>query len=173
MLLPLNITTDDGRADRESSVRFVVHGGRKDYLALGFLPRCRIENYLDLGWITFARINNERVGFMLAGQHKTSWRIYQLWVVSDARRLAVASAILNCLARQAQEKAAPDIRCWVAADLESNLFWRAIGFNPYAIREGGKARKRVHVGYKYEPINKPLSSVSQSMQILLPPQTLQ
>jgi len=42
----------------------------------------------------------------------------------------------------------PRLACWCAADLEANLFWRAAGFLPTAMRQGGRRRGRRQIKYE-------------------------
>lgn len=137
----------EGESSRETALAFVLHGHKKDSDALGFLPRCTIQRYADLGWISFARINGELCSFCVFGIHKKGLKIYQIWTIQDCRRLAAAAAALG-LAHDKAEAAGKKISsAWVAEDLGARYFWEAVGYELIGLRSGGTSRGRIHLHF--------------------------
>ena len=88
------------------------------------------------------------VGYILLtpgkGTH-TYTRIQQIAVRDDARRLDYGSALIHVVKDFCQnfQRIGARLRCRV--DLESNYFWKALGFTKYGVWKKGMVN---HVGFK-------------------------
>jgi hypothetical protein len=129
-------------------IRFAMHGQRQDSSALGFLPLVTLERYADRDWIQSCRINNELVSYIVYGLHRDGMKIYQIWTVKDARRMAAAAAVIAAAEAAAVAAGIKKSSAWVAEDLEAVSFWKALGYLLCGIRTGGNARRRIH--YRFE-----------------------
>ncbi len=120
--------------------------------AVGFIQKTIWDKYVFGGERNFivliCEANNDAVGYVLITPGLSSYRyakIQQIAVRNDARRLYYGTALLD-VCRQFCEKfhrAGFTLRC--RQDLDSNLFWKSLGFEKYGFWEKGKIN---HVGFK-------------------------
>jgi GNAT superfamily N-acetyltransferase len=120
--------------------------------AVGFIQKTVWEKYVFGGERNFVvficEANNEAVGYVLITPGKSSYKyakIQQIAVRNDARRLHYGTALLN-VCRQFCEtfhRIGFTLRC--RQDLESNKFWKSLGFQNYGVWEKNKVN---HVGFK-------------------------
>jgi GNAT superfamily N-acetyltransferase len=120
--------------------------------AVGFIQKTIWENYVFGGERNFIALiceaNNDAVGYVLITPGKGSYKyakIQQIAVRNDARRLHYGTALID-VCRQFCIKfyrIGFTLRC--RTDLESNHFWKNLGFTQYATWEKGKIN---HVGFK-------------------------
>jgi hypothetical protein len=120
--------------------------------AVGFIQKSVWEKYVFGGERNFivliCEANNDAVGYVLITPGMGSYRyakIQQIAVRNDARRLYYGTALLDCY-RQFCEKfnrIGFTLRC--RQDLDSNNFWKSLGFENYGVWEKGKIN---HVGFK-------------------------
>jgi ribosomal protein S18 acetylase RimI-like enzyme len=120
--------------------------------AVGFIQKTIWDKYVFGGERNFVvficEANNDAVGYVLITPGKGVFRygkIQQIAVRNDARRLHYGTALLD-VCRQFCEKfdrVGFTLRC--RQDLESNYFWKALGFKNYAVWQKGKIN---HVGFK-------------------------
>lgn len=109
--------------------------------ALGFIPK---DTYLSVlegsrkanrdRWL-YQRVlvtvdNNDLTGFAYASFASTYASIIQIVVQEDARRWQRALLMADEVEAEAKRRGNWGIKCRVAYDLESNFFWRAIGYVP-------------------------------------------
>jgi GNAT superfamily N-acetyltransferase len=120
--------------------------------AVGFIQKTVWEKYVFGGERNFVvficEANNEAVGYVLITPGKISYKyakIQQIAVRNDARRLHYGTALLD-VCRQFCEtfhRIGFTLRC--RQDLESNKFWKSLGFQNYGVWEKNKVN---HVGFK-------------------------
>lgn len=120
--------------------------------AVGFIQKTIWDKYVFGGERNFVvficEANNDAVGYVLITPGKGVMKyakIQQIAVRNDARRLHYGTALLD-VCRQFCEtfnRAGFTLRC--RTDLESNKFWKALGFVKYGVWEKGKIN---HVGFK-------------------------
>jgi GNAT superfamily N-acetyltransferase len=120
--------------------------------AVGFIQKTVWEKYVFGGERNFVvficEANNEAVGYVLITKGKSSYKyakIQQIAVRNDARRLHYGTALLD-VCRQFCEtfhRIGFTLRC--RQDLESNNFWKSLGFQNYGVWEKNKVN---HVGFK-------------------------
>ena len=120
--------------------------------AVGFIQKTIWDKYVFGGERNFVVLiceaNNDAVGYVLITPGMGVLRyakIQQIAVRNDARRLHYGTALLD-VCRQFCEtfnRAGFTLRC--RTDLDSNNFWKALGFIRYGVWEKGKIN---HVGFK-------------------------
>lgn len=120
--------------------------------AVGFIQKTIWEKYVfggERNFIVFiCEANNDAVGYVLITPGKGPYKyakIQQIAVRNDARRLYYGTALLD-VCRQFCEtfnRIGFSLRC--REDLESNQFWKSLGFTNYATWKKGKIN---HVGFK-------------------------
>lgn len=120
--------------------------------AVGFIQRTVWDKYVFGGERNFVVFvcekNNDPVGYILItpgmGVGKPI-KIQQIAVRDDARRLDYGSALIAVVKDFCNtfNRTGATLRCRV--DLESNKFWKALGFTQYGTWEKGKVN---HVGFK-------------------------
>jgi len=114
---------------------------KKESSALGFIPKnsylsvlCKTPDAGRKRW-EYARINviednGDLTGFCYSTFYEKVARIYQIVVQEDARRWYRASMLEKAVREEALRNNCIGISCRVAFDLESNFFWRAMGYIP-------------------------------------------
>ena len=120
--------------------------------AVGFIQKTVWEKYVFGGERNFVVFvcekNNDPVGYILITPGKgvgTHIKIQQIAVRDDARRLDYGSALIAVVRDFCNtfNRAGATLRCRI--DLDSNKFWRALGFTQYATWLKGTVN---HVGFK-------------------------
>lgn len=125
---------------------------KENSFAVGFIQKTVWDNYVFGGKRNFivliCEANNDAVGYVLITPGKGSYKyakIQQIAVRNDARRLYYGTALLD-VCKQFCEKfhrVGFTLRC--RQDLDSNFFWKSLGFEKYGTWEKGKIN---HVGFK-------------------------
>lgn len=135
---------------RKESVReivaFVGSASKIDAHAIGFLTHLAYQNAHYQNRIIVLRRNNDLCGFILYSLNKRrECRILQIWVRADARIFENGRALIAWLENNiARPHNSWCVRCWCAEDLESNLFWNAMGFENPCWRWGPAQNPRRH-----------------------------
>ncbi|MDD5701597.1 MAG: GNAT family N-acetyltransferase [Dehalococcoidales bacterium] len=102
---------------------------RKESEAIGFIPKLRYEMEINgerHGSVLVIEEDGELVGFVYATHGNITTHIQQIAIQEDARRMDRASALVEYLM---QASPLIQVSCRCAQDLESNEFWKALGFN--------------------------------------------
>jgi GNAT superfamily N-acetyltransferase len=125
---------------------------KENSYAVGFIQKTVWEKYVFGGERNFVvficESNNDAVGYVLITPGKGSYKyakIQQIAVRNDARRLQYGTALLD-VCRQFCEtfhRIGFTLRC--RQDLESNKFWKSLGFQNYGVWQKNKVN---HVGFK-------------------------
>jgi len=116
----------------------------KNYEAVGFIPLPRLEDYCQRGQVIVQYENGDPCGYLAFGNGWPVLKVYQCCIQVDARRATQATLLVQRLIEIARERNCVAISLWCAEDLESNGFWRAMGFHFGGQRQGGSARGRKH-----------------------------
>lgn len=120
--------------------------------AVGFIQKTIWDKYVFGGERNFVVLiceaNKDAVGYVLITPGMGSYRygkIQQIAVRNDARRLYYGTALLDVCRQFCEQfnRKGFTLRC--RQDLESNHFWKALGFTNYGVWEKGKIN---HVGFK-------------------------
>ena len=125
---------------------------KENSYAVGFIQKTVWEDYVWGGKRNFVVLiceaNNDPVGYVLITPARGSYKyakIQQIAVRDDARRLQYGSALIDVCRQFVEEfgRIGFTLRC--RTDLESNHFWKKLGFTVYGVWEKGKIN---HVGFK-------------------------
>jgi N-acetylglutamate synthase-like GNAT family acetyltransferase len=120
--------------------------------AVGFIQKTIWEDYVWGGKRNFivliCEANNDAVGYVLITPARGSYRyakIQQIAVRNDARRLYYGKALVEVCRDFCNtfDRIGFTLRC--RTDLDSNHFWKGLGFENYGTWEKGKIN---HVGFK-------------------------
>jgi hypothetical protein len=114
---------------------------KRESNALGFIPKNSYTSVLsktadgvrkrfEYIRINVVEDNGDLTGFCYATFHEIVARIQQIVVQEDARRWYRASMLETAVREEAIKSNCVGISCRVAFDLESNFFWKAIGYQP-------------------------------------------
>ena len=136
----------------ETDIAFIDKLQKDNSYAVGFIQRTVWDDYVFGGKRNFVVFicekNNDQVGYILLTPgkgHHTYTRIQQIAVRDDARRLDYGSALIAVVRDFCEtfQRTGTRLRC--RTDLESNHFWKALGFNKYGVWQKGMVN---HVGFK-------------------------
>lgn len=125
---------------------------KENSYAVGFIQRTIWDDYVFGGKRNFVvficEANNDAVGYVLITPGKSAYRyakIQQIAVRNDARRLHYGTALLDVCRQFCEtfDRIGFTLRC--RQDLESNQFWKALGFENYDVWVKGRIN---HVGFK-------------------------
>ena len=125
---------------------------KENSYAVGFIQKTVWDKYVFGGERNFVvficESNNDAVGYVLITPGRgglTYGKIQQIAVRNDARRLYYGTALLDVYRQFCEQfhRKGFTLRCRI--DLDSNLFWKALGFEKYGVWEKGKIN---HVGFK-------------------------
>jgi len=128
----------------ESDFREIDSLRKSEGSALGFIPmdvylsvlgKRRVANrdrykYQNI-WVYLD--NNDITGFVYGHFFRDIAKIEQIVVRKDARRWERATALEAIVRQRAASLNKTGVSCRVAYDLESNYFWKAIGYTPINI----------------------------------------
>lgn len=125
---------------------------RDNSYAVGFIQQTIWDKYVFGGernfFVLIVEANNDPVGYTLItpGRGMGSYlRIQQIAVRDDARRLHYGNALMSVIERFAREQQRAGARLRCRADLDSNNFWKAMGFTVERVVTKGTVN---HVGFK-------------------------
>lgn len=146
---------DGDLAVRNSNIAdwfFVDKLQKENSFAVGFIQRTIWDKYVWGGERNFVVLicekNTDPVGYILItpGHGAMTYaKIQQIVVRNDARRLDYGTALLTVARRFCERFGLKGFTLRCRTDLESNFFWRALGFTHYATWEKGRIN---HVGMK-------------------------
>jgi GNAT superfamily N-acetyltransferase len=140
------------RTATEADRTFIDKLQKENSYAVGFIQSTIWDKYVFGGERNFVVFicekNDDLVGYVLLTPGRgpyTYAKIQQIAVREDARRLDYGSALLAVVKDFCNtfNRIGVTLRCRI--DLESNHFWRNLGFNLYGVWEKGKIN---HVGFK-------------------------
>jgi GNAT superfamily N-acetyltransferase len=123
---------------------YAEHLARRDYEAVGFIPRPRLDWYAERGQILVEQENGDPCGVLVFGNGWPTLRIYQAVVQYDARRREHGLRLVSQAIEEARKRGCHAIGLWCADDLDSNDFWQSAGFSFAGQRIGGRTRGRRH-----------------------------
>jgi len=114
---------------------------KKEGSSLGFIPKGAYESIIykkpinNRNGFLYSRLlvtedNNDLTGFCYYSFISDIINIFQIVVQEDARKWHRALKMIEIVEEDVLRYNRTGIKCRVAYDLESNYFWRAIGFKP-------------------------------------------
>jgi GNAT superfamily N-acetyltransferase len=125
---------------------------KENSFAVGFIQKTVWEKYVFGGERNFVvficESNKDAVGYVLITPGKGPYKyakIQQIAVRNDSRRLHYGTALLDVCKQFCEtfHRIGFTLRC--RQDLESNNFWKSLGFQNYGVWEKNKVN---HVGFK-------------------------
>ena len=125
---------------------------KENSFAVGFIQKTVWEKYVYGGERNFVVLiceaNADAVGYVLITPARGSYKyakIQQIAIRNDARRLHYGTALIDCCRQFCEQfgRLGFTLRCRV--DLDSNNFWKSLGFEHYDTWIKGKKN---HVGFK-------------------------
>jgi GNAT superfamily N-acetyltransferase len=140
------------RTATEKDKSFIDKLQKENAFAVGFIQSTIWDKYVFGGERNFVVFicekNSDMVGYVLLTPGRNSYsyaKVQQIAVREDARRLDYGSALLHVVKDFCNtfDRLGVSLRCRV--DLESNHFWKALGFNLYGVWLKGQVN---HVGFK-------------------------
>lgn len=137
------------RTASPADIPFVLDLAKKFKREIGYIPPVAIERETRRGNVIHGSLNDDDTGFLLI-HPKLSWNptataIIQTAVRLDAQRESLGSALVGQAALDALARGQSILQCWCRADIEANAFWKALGFEQVATREGGKNAGTHHI----------------------------
>lgn len=126
---------------------YIIELSKKESHCLGFIPKQAYEAAItgnkpgkrwsnvcnDKLWV--AKENGDHVGFLLGSfgvgtkPSSRTAKVAQICLQEDARKLERGRQLLDAFTDQGKKEGAMIFGCGCADDLESNLFWQAMGWN--------------------------------------------
>ena len=140
------------RTATEKDKAFIDKLQKDNSYAVGFIQATVWDKYVFGGERNFVVFicekNDDMVGYVLLTPGRKAYsyaKVQQIAVREDARRLDYGSALIAVVKDFCNtfDRMGVTLRCRV--DLESNHFWKALGFSLYGVWEKGKIN---HVGFK-------------------------
>ena len=132
--------------------KFIDKLQKENSYAVGFIQRTIWDKYVFGGernfFVLICEKNKDPVGYTLVTPGRTSGsfvKIQQIAVRNDARRLHYGSALIEVIKRFCKEHERIGARLRCRNDLDSNSFWKALGFSKWMIWKKGRIN---HVGFK-------------------------
>jgi hypothetical protein len=118
---------------------------RRHSREIGFLPAPKVFGEICKNRMIAQHDNDELAGFLLHGPIGPTLRVYQTCIALDARRRQLATDAIGELICRAELGNANLIALHCAADLDSNEFWRAMGFIEISRRVKSKRTYREQI----------------------------
>jgi hypothetical protein len=127
----------------EQTLLFVESLSRKFTGEIGFIPRSALDSYVRRGHVDVAFENGDPCGFLLWGGRGHDLRIFQACVEYDAQRRRHGYDLVSRLVSRGLNTGRETVSLWCRDGLESNFFWRSIGFEFTGSKMGGHSRGRL------------------------------
>lgn len=135
------------REAKLSDILYITNLANKEGHAVGFIPKMAYEAAItgiktgkrwsltcnDKLWI--AEENNDPVGFLLS-TFGNIVKVNQICIQEDARKIERGKLLIQTLEDYASSIGKFNFGCGCADDLESNLFWKAMGWDFVSQRRG-------------------------------------
>lgn len=121
---------------------YIVDLSRKNSEAIGFIPRPKLEKYIESSQVAVELENGDPCGFLVWGSGWPILRIYQTCIQYDARKLEHGAALVAKIESVAAKRGCSAVSLWCASDLDANSFWSAMGYRMAGEKNGGSKRGR-------------------------------
>lgn len=119
---------------------------RQNSEQLGLLPMDRIREYVRRGQVFPAFDGGDLCGYIIAGMNPPWARVWQACVEYTLRGLGHGSVMVAALEREARTRGCTGITLRCRDGLDSNLFWKALGFSiEYQVPGGARRGKPLNV----------------------------
>jgi hypothetical protein len=138
MTTRINFTT---RLAIDDDLKYMMSLQRANRESIGGLPAPALQERINRGAAFLGLINDDPVSYLLCDHRRDILRIPQACVQYDARRREYGQQLVSAALTYYSPFTEIRLRC--AADLEANMFWRALGFQCVGVIRGGTRRGRL------------------------------
>lgn len=147
------------RQAKHDDMTYIDHLQRKNAEELSFYPLSVLEREVLNGRIVLAEVNDEPAGYLYHGSHSSSLlRIHQACIQYDLRGYLYGGALVKWICDLGYASGALEVSLRCGSDIAANGFWRAMGFECIAVKQGGARRMRDINAWRYT-LNQSLFSV--------------
>lgn len=116
----------------KAKIDFIVNLHKKNSQRLGFIPKSRVEQYVNDNQVFIAKEGGLESGFCIVGSGKgLDLKIYQHCIEEDLRRLSIGKKLFNDVECVARNMGYENITLRCRENLEANKFWEALQFINY------------------------------------------
>ena len=123
---------------------------RKNAEALSFYPKQVFEREQQNGRLYLGMLNGEPSGYIYVGAAGGDVKCHQVCIEYDARRKLYGAMLVLAMENYANSSLSSSITLRCGFDLEANKFWKELGYNCIAVKQGGVRRMRkINVWRKY------------------------
>jgi hypothetical protein len=123
---------------------------RKNAEQLSFYPNQVFKREQKNGRLYLGMLNGEPCGYLYVGASGGDVKCHQVCIEYDARRKLYGAMLVVALENYANESMSNSITLRCGFDLEANKFWKEMGYNCIAVKQGGVRRMRkINVWRKY------------------------
>lgn len=137
-------------------LRYVESLMRVETKRIGWMPAVALRQAYDRGRIVLHRENDQPLGYCVWSHNKGVLKCFQIVVQNDARRLIHGTRLIAKTIAAAAHYRPTLISLRCAIDLDSHLFWQALGFIPVAVAQGkGKNKRQLIVYHRGTPWTQP------------------
>jgi len=123
---------------------------KKNAEALSFYPKQVFEREQENGRLYLGLLNGEPCGYIYVGAAGGDVKCHQVCIEYDARRRMYGAMLVVALENYANSSMSNSITLRCGFDLDANKFWKELGYNCIAVKQGGVRRMRkINVWRKY------------------------
>ena len=123
---------------------------KKNAEQLSFYPKQVFEREQKNGRLYLGMLNGEPCGYIYVGAAGGDVKCHQVCIQYDARRKLYGAMLVMALENYANQSMSSSITLRCGFDLEANKFWKELGYNCIAVKQGGVRRMRkINVWRKY------------------------
>lgn len=123
---------------------------KKNAEALSFYPKQVFEREKNNGRLYLGMLNGEPCGYIYVGAAGGDVKCHQVCIEYDARRRMYGAMLVLAMENYANASMSNSITLRCGFDLDANKFWRDLGYNCIAVKQGGVRRMRkINVWRKY------------------------
>lgn len=136
--------------DHPNMLLYIDDLQRKNAEALSFYPNQVFEREKENGRLYLGMLNGEPCGYIYVGAAGGDVKCHQVCIEYDARRKFYGSMLVMAIENYANESLSSSITLRCGFDLDANKFWKEMGYNCIAVKQGGIRRNRkINVWRKY------------------------
>ena len=123
---------------------------KKNAEQLSFYPKQVFEREQKNGRLYLGMLNGEPCGYIYVGASGGDVKCHQVCIEYDARRRMYGAMLVLALENYANASFSNSITLRCGFDLDANKFWKELGYNCIAIKDGGVRRMRkINIWRKY------------------------
>ena len=136
--------------DHPRLIEYVDYLQRKNADALSFYPKQVFEREAKNGRLYLGLLNNEPCGYIYVGSAGGDVKCHQVCIQYDLRRKLYGAMLVVAMENYANASLSSSVTLRCGFDLDANQFWKELGYNCIAVKQGGVRRMRkINVWRKY------------------------